>query len=293
MIKLIITLIKRLIRIILTPFAYFLFILTWQPKQIALWSWKLKNGYLNVWKTLLVNFSLFPLNIAKKLPIYIYKDVNFLNTGTIRITAEKIHPGMIKINALNWRSKSKTQIENHGTIIFKGNCRFFGGVNLTVLKSGNVSLGNECTICENVIIFSENSIKIGNRTDITFNSIVTDTNSHFTVSTEKGVVYSPLKTVEIGNFNWIGNNCSIKPGTKTPDHTIVASSYSVLTKDYTSTIKPYSIIGGCPAKLIKENTARVWDVDQEQILYNKLRKKEPLNINIEQLYDITNSMKGY
>lgn len=50
----------------------------------------------------------------------------------------------------------------------------------------------------------------------------------------------------IGNDVWIGNNVVIKQGTYIGDGAIIASG-AVVTKD----VQPYTIVGGVPAKLIK------------------------------------------
>ena len=94
----------------------------------------------------------------------------------------------------------------------------------------------------------------------------------------------------IGSFNWICNNTSVKAGVKTPDHTIAASS-SVLTKDYTQIIKPYSIIGGCPAKLIKENCSRVFDVNVEKELTKNPNMIKDLSD--DEIMNITWSLVNY
>ena len=68
--------------------------------------------------------------------------------------------------------------------------------------------------------------------------------------------YSMSKPVSIGNFSWIGNRSTIGPGAKLPDYTIVASN-SFVNKDFSS------LIGGIPAKLIREGWTRVWDTKRE------------------------------
>lgn len=52
--------------------------------------------------------------------------------------------------------------------------------------------------------------------------------------------------VRIGNDVWIGANAVILPGVTVGDGAVIAAG-AVVTKD----VKPYSIVGGVPAKLIK------------------------------------------
>lgn len=55
------------------------------------------------------------------------------------------------------------------------------------------------------------------------------------------------KGVEIGNDVWIGENVLIKGGVKIGDGAVIGMG-AVVTKD----VEPYSIVGGCPAKLIRK-----------------------------------------
>lgn len=254
-------------------------------------EWKRKHGYLNVWKTFLVNFSSFKPSVARKFPIIVYEDLDFINYGEIIIESETISRGMLSINPITWRSKSVTRIENYGVLRLTGNnIRIFGGSKI-IIRGGCITLDEGCSICENTLIFCEKEIKIGKRTDLSFDSIVTDTNNHFLVNIDNGIIHSQVKAVEIGDFNWIGNNTSIKPGCKTPHHTIVAASYSVLTKDYTLSISPYSVIGGCPAKLIKEGVSRIWDVKKETELLQK--SENELSVSKEFIKEIITSIDNY
>lgn len=54
------------------------------------------------------------------------------------------------------------------------------------------------------------------------------------------------RNVEIGNDVWIGRNVLIMGGVKIGDGSIIAAG-SIVTKD----VKPYTIVGGVPAKIIR------------------------------------------
>lgn len=257
-------------------------------------EWKRRHGYVNAWKTILVNFSSFKPSIACKLPIIVYEKLDFVNTGKIVIESNHISRGMLTINPITWRSKSVTRIENHGIItIRQGGIRIFGGGNIMVHNSGNLVFEGYNTCGENLIVYCEKYISIGKKSSMAFNTNVTDSNSHYSVNMKDGSVGYQRKPVVIGDFNWIGNNTSIKPGCRTPHHTIVAASYSVLTKDYTQSLAPYCIIGGCPAKLLKDNVSRVWDVKKEAELLEKASNGENLCIYIDEIEDAITSLNTY
>ena len=63
--------------------------------------------------------------------------------------------------------------------------------------------------------------------------------------------------ITIGNFNWLGSHTFVKKGVVTPDYTITASPNTVLLKDYSRVVPPYSILGGSPAHLIGQGKRRV------------------------------------
>ena len=84
-----------------------------------------------------------------------------------------------------------------------------------------------------------------------------DTDFHYMIDIDKHRIGRRSAPIVIGNNVWIGNRATIKKGVKIPDNTIVAASYTVLTKDYTQ-VPPYSILGGCPAKVLTSGYSRIW-----------------------------------
>ena len=62
---------------------------------------------------------------------------------------------------------------------------------------------------------------------------------------------SEKRGIEIGNDVWIGLGCTILYGVKIGDGATIAAG-SVVTKD----VEPYTVVGGVPAKLIKEKCTR-------------------------------------
>lgn len=77
----------------------------------------------------------------------------------------------------------------------------------------------------------------------------------------------------IGNDVWIGADVTIMPGVKIGDGSIIATK-SIVTKD----VKPYSVIGGNPAKLLRKRfdeekikkllALKWWDWELEKITKN-------------------------
>lgn len=68
--------------------------------------------------------------------------------------------------------------------------------------------------------------------------------------------------ITIGNDVWIGQNCTILPGIEIGDGVTVAAG-SVVTRN----IPPYCIVGGIPAKIIKEKCSREEAAEMAEIAW--------------------------
>ena len=101
----------------------------------------------------------------------------------------------------------------------------------------------------------------------------------------------PLRTV-IGSDVWIGINSIIKSGVKIGHGSIIGMG-SVVTKD----VDPYTIVGGCPAKVIKKrfndniinNLLDLcwWELDENELKKISVNIKNPIKF-IESLRKIKN-----
>jgi acetyltransferase-like isoleucine patch superfamily enzyme len=115
------------------------------------------------------------------------------------------------------------------------NAKLFMGSNCSVntfaVLQGPIQMGNEVRIAPGARIFAQNH----NFADITVSI-------HKQGCSSKGIV--------IGNDVWIGTNAVITDGVTVGSHCIIAAG-AVVTKD----IPDYSIVGGVPAKVIKNRIA--------------------------------------
>lgn len=107
------------------------------------------------------------------------------------------------------------------------------GIGANTSIPGNTVIGSHVILSRNCFILDKNHIF--ERTDVPLN--------------DQGC-YPPKKTI-IEDDCWIGMNTLITPGRHISKGTIVGMG-SVVTKDY----PPYSIIGGAPAKLIRNRLAK-------------------------------------
>lgn len=153
----------------------------------------------------------------------------------------------------------KTYLHVEGTLTFDGYVDIRRGAMIEVC--GKMTIGDGNVVCSRARIRAYNSITIGRTVTISHESQIFDTNFHYSENPENPQ-YNPCSApIRIGSYCWIGNRTTINKGTILPDHTTVASN-SLLSKDY-SDLPPYSVIGGMPAKLLKSDFTRVWDVKRE------------------------------
>lgn len=111
---------------------------------------------------------------------------------------------------------------------------------------GDVSIGHHSLVgISNVII---GPVAIGNHVIMAQHVVVSGLNHNYQNITipirEQGIDTRPIR---IEDECWIGANVVITPGVTIGFHSVVAAG-SVVTKD----VPPYSIVGGNPARLLKQ-----------------------------------------
>lgn len=135
----------------------------------------------------------------------------------------------------------------------------------------NAQIGNFCSIAEQVIIGAVN-----HRMDIPTTSSYLDSSMNYLPKTfEAGAVkMAESKGVIIENDVWIGLRAIILDGVHIGSGSIIAAG-AIVNKD----VPPYSIVGGVPAKVIKQRfndqirnkllDSKWWDRPDEWLEYHK------------------------
>lgn len=222
---------------------------------------------INWLKTYYFNFKMFPNDIAKQLPVYFYGPVKFSDlSGTILIEAP-IKRGMIGFGQPYEKvSKSKgiAEVSISGKVIFKGYMQFGKDCLFSVSKNAICEFGHMSSLGTDGQLICTNSIVLGNFARIGSESQIIDTNFHQMINTLTGEKYPMTAPVEIGHYNFLGKRVSIMSKTKTPNYCTVASN-TVCNKDYTS-LGENVMIGGIPAKLLKENISRDWKGEHDMLM---------------------------
>lgn len=138
-------------------------------------------------------------------------------------------------------------LENSKFIIH-GNCTIGYHSSIRIEDNAILEIGENTYISANALIRVAKKIKIGKNCAISWNLTILDSDFHnYTINNEEVL---NTKEVIIGDNVWIGNNVIILKGVKIGDNSIVAAG-SVVTKS----IQNNSIVGGNPAKILKNNAS--------------------------------------
>ena len=202
------------------------------------------------------NFKHLPLHQAVKLPIWLYKPKFIVLKGEIKIDYKNIKSGIIRLgqNLVSIYPNTGIHLEIMGAITFKGRCNIGNSSYMSVGKNGNITFGDNFTSLTSLKIVSYENIIFGNNNRIGWNCMICDTDFHATINTQTHEIYPKQAPIILGDNVWVANNCTINKGCVLPPYTIVAS-HSLINKDYSS-IPPYCLLAGTPAKLKKENIGR-------------------------------------
>jgi len=122
---------------------------------------------------------------------------------------------------------------------------FYPGV--FIAPPNKLEAGDDVDFALDVMISASGTVKIGSRVLIGYRTQITSSDHH--IPPKPGRIFGgghDHQPVVIGDDVWIGGNCLIMPGVTIGEGAIIAGG-AVVTKN----VDPYSIVGGCPAKLIK------------------------------------------
>lgn len=221
---------------------------------------------LNIIKTVYINFRCLPFKQAVFFPIKCYGPVRFRQLAG-KIVLSKVPKARLSIGAdnLGYRTKGSTTITmvKGATMVVDGAVSINQGASILVDKDAILTMKNFSSLGDDSEIICRKSIIVGVSTRIAWQCQVTDFGSHFVMDCQTGKVNTLYRKVELGNYCWIGNRTTIQPGTRLPDRTIVASN-SLLNKDYVALgLQSYSLIGGQPAKLLRQGVKRIYDKQKE------------------------------
>lgn len=228
---------------------------------------------VNWMKTYYFNYKKFPYSIARKLPVFFYGKVKLSSIkGNIIIDApiKKAMIGFGQPYELVSRSKRTAQLVLDGTFVSKGHVQFGIDYFIFIAKDAYCELGHLASMASNGKIICKEKIVLGNYARIGSEAQLIDTNFHQMMNTLTGEKYPMTAPIELGDYNFVSNRVTIMQKTKTPNYCTIASN-TLCNKDYTK-FGENILIGGIPAKLLKENISRDWEGEQERLEDNLIVK---------------------
>jgi acetyltransferase-like isoleucine patch superfamily enzyme len=227
-------------------------------KLLSKFEAKLSQKKLALFKTIYINFRCLPFRQAIRFPIKLYGKIRIKSlSGNICIKDN----GSLKLGVdqtgYRTRGSSTISLYKQSRLEINGNVLCYQGSSIMCGEDSVLTLNDKVTIGDGAEIVCRKKIILGYHVDLTWDCQLTDFGSHTIENLKDGLTSMLFNSVEIGDYCWIGNRTTIMPGTKLPNRTIVGSN-SLLNKDYILLgVKPYSLIAGIPAKLIKEGIRRI------------------------------------
>ena len=199
-------------------------------------------------KTLIFNFSYFPLRTAVSFPVLVNHRTKFHSLSGKVVLPSNARTGKIKLGfgsiepIDSSRSRLIWNLEKHGTITF-GHRNKIGTASKIHVK-GHLVLGNDANFTGDAVIICNKSISFGNGVLISWQTLFMDTDFHPVID-EHGNQLNHDKSVTIGDDVWVCARTTVLKGSHISQNTIVSASANV-----SGTFEKDSIIGGNPAKII-------------------------------------------
>ena len=212
---------------------------------------------VNWLKTLYFNHRVFKFKTAVKLPILVgwHFKIRQIHKGTIELKA-KPKLGLIKLGCgegvfgVAQNSHSYWIVKKSAKVIFNGPCGFSKGISIRGGDNSIIEFGSGVHFNQNFFIAANTVIKIGDNVIGGWDVHIQDADGHqiFNKDTnENNIERSPIT---IGNHVWIGYSAHILKGSFIDDNSVVACR-ALVTKSFEG--QKNVIVGGFPAKIIKEN----------------------------------------
>lgn len=204
-------------------------------------------------KNIYFNFRVLPVEQAVKLPFFINYGVKIkeAHKGVIELKCDQISKYMISIGrggseGIPITSKGIVALGSKAKIIFEGTAQFHAGTRLWLDDDSKVVFGDGFSANRNFILYYNDEISFGKNCMLGWNIQIIDGNAHKVIDT--GKEKDAKCTITVGDHVWIGAEVKICRSVSIESDSIVAYGSTITGGDFPA----HSMIGGYPAKIIKE-----------------------------------------
>jgi len=187
---------------------------------------------VSIIKTLYFNLNYFPLRIAVRCPVIIYRGVRLESMrGRVELAFSPVKPGNVQIGKRRYgfQTKHHTTIweQRGGTVIFGKDILIGKGTFIMTGEHAVLKFGRHVNFGGNDKVICRKSIVIGENTVAAWDVQIIDTDFHPTINTVFNTINCAEKPVTIGKHNWLGFGSTILKGSVTPDHCIVSANTTI------------------------------------------------------------------
>lgn len=233
----------------------------------------------SLYNTLYLNFKVFPIKIALKLPIYVGKRVEMigLHRGCIEfekdITISKgivnlfVSPSTPMFSNKGW---SLLRFLSDGKLVLGKNIELYNLSSLIITEVGVLNIGSNFLMNQRSLIYCARKVDIGRCCRIGWNCQITDNDFHLLYNDNSKTIKSPYGNVILGNNVWLANSVTVVKNCNIPAYSIVAN-HSMINKDFSQIKTKGNLFIGSPAILKKTGLFRLLDkkFEDEQKAYFK------------------------
>ena len=235
---------------------------------------------INVFKTVYLNYKLFPRKIAKKLPIFVGKnvDIHEVNRGCIEFQrGVEIRRGMVSLGICqhpmisNKGLMTLLRITKHGKLVLGDDIKIYSGCSIIVTYRGTLNIGSDCVLNQKSRVYCANSVNIGKHIRVGWETQIYDSNFHFIYDSVNHLIGNALGVVHLGDNVWIGNRCTVAKGSLLPDYTIIGSN-SLVSKKLENEFGG-GIWVGIPVHLKRDGVYRILDNQIQAELFSYFQRE--------------------
>lgn len=247
----------------------------------------------NVLKTLYVNFRVFPLKTAIKLPLQIGCRVEFqhLYRGCIKLDSNvPLNRYMVKIGITPYPMISTKsdytliRFAKHGTMTFGNDVLIHNSVSLITSEGGKIVIGSDCVINQRTKIYSQKAVTIGNHCRLGWECQVMDSDCHLVYNDNKKTIGNPIGEVYIGDNVWLASRVSVMKGVTIPSFSIVSGN-SVVLKSFADITTKGNFFVGSPAVLKATGVYRLLNNAFEMQMKNHFAASGVRYVKVSELND--------